>query len=293
MWAPSDEPFPGHIRGAACHAGWVGGYDLGPFGPESVTWRLHSEPVLWLGGLRALYLQALHPEAMALLEEHSVFRDDPWGRLIRTAGYVGVTTYGTHEEAERAAARIRGVHRRLGLDDPELLRWVHCCEVDSFLSVARRAGARLTEAEADRYVAEQVRSARRVGVPEEGTPRDVAGLAAYFEALLPRLSGTPAARSAARYILYPPMPRKAELLTPARPAWTVVATVSFLLLPRWARRMYSMPTLPTTDLAMTATVRMLRSVLYLLPARLREGPHYKDAKARLAATPVRRLDTLP
>jgi uncharacterized protein (DUF2236 family) len=271
----------------------VRGYDLGLYGPESVTWRLHADPVLWLGGLRALYLQALHPEAMALLDRHSVFRDDPWGRLMRTAEYVGVTSYGTHHQAERAAARVRGVHRRLGLDDPELLRWVHCCEVDSFLSVARRAGARLSAADADRYVAEQVRSALLVGLPEQDVPRDVAGLAAYFDGLLPRLSGTPAARSAARYILYPPLPLRAELLTPARPAWTMIATVSFMLLPRWARRMYRMPGLPTTDLAATAVARSLRTVLCLLPPRLRDGPHYRDAKARLAATPVRRLDALP
>lgn len=269
------------------------GYDLGPFGPESVTWRLHSDPVLWLGGIRALYLQALHPGAMALLEEHSTFRDDPWGRLIRTAGYIGVISYGTHEEAERAGARVRGVHRRLGLDDPDLLRWVHCCEVDSFLTVARRAGMRLTDAEADRYVAEQIRAARLAGVPDEGTPRDVAALAAYFEAVRPLLSGTPAARSAARYMLYPPMPWKAQLLTPARPAWTLVATLSFALLPPWARRLYNAPGLPPIDLAATATARSLRTALRLLPARLREGPHYKSAKARLAATPVRRLEAHP
>jgi uncharacterized protein (DUF2236 family) len=271
----------------------VRGYDLGSFGPESVTWRLHSDPVLWLGGIRALYLQALHPGAMSLLEQHSTFRDDPWGRLIRTADYVGVISYGTHADAERAGARVRRVHRRLGLDDPDLLRWVHCCEVDSFLTVARRAGMRLTDADADRYLAEQIRAARLAGVPDEGTPQDVAGLAAYFEALRPRLSGTPAARSAARYMLYPPMPWKAALLTPARPAWTLVATLSFALLPRWARRMYNLPGLPTTDLAATAATRTLRTALYLLPARLREGPHYRSAKARLAATPVRRLEALP
>jgi uncharacterized protein (DUF2236 family) len=266
------------------------GYDLGPFGPESVTWRLHSDPVLWLGGVRALYLQALHPRAMALLHQHSVFREDPWGRLMRTAQYVGTISYGTHEQAERAGSRVRGVHRRLGLDDPDLLLWVHCCEIDSFLSVARRAGMRLTDADADRYVAEQVRAARLAGVPDEGVPRSAADLAGYFERVRPELAITPEARAAARYILFPPLPWKAELLTPARPAWTLAAAESFALLPRWARRMYALPGLPTTDLAATAAARALRSALYLLPARLREGPHYRDAKARLAATPVRRLE---
>jgi uncharacterized protein (DUF2236 family) len=271
----------------------VRGYDLGLFGPESVTWRLHAEPVLWLGGIRALYLQALHPEAMALLHQYSVFRDDPWGRLRRTAQYVGVTTYGTHEDAARAAARVSAVHRRLGLDVPHLLRWVHCCEVDSFLAAAQRSGMRLRAGEADRYVAEQVRTGRLVGVPEEGTPRSVAELAAYFETARPALACTPPARSAARYIVFPPMPWRAQLLTPARPAWTVLAAEAFALLPRWARRMYALPGLPTTDLTATALARTLRTAIHLLPARLREGPHYRDARARLAATPVRRLEALP
>jgi uncharacterized protein (DUF2236 family) len=270
----------------------VRGYDLGVFGPESVTWRLHADPVLWFGGVRALYLQALHPEAIAGIERYSRFRDDPWGRLRRTAEYVGVTTYGTREQAELAGAGVRALHRRLGLDDPVLLRWVHCCEVDSFLTVARRAGMRLSAADADRYVAEQVRAATLAGVPEAGTPRSAAELASYFDAIRPDLAATPAAMSAAQFLLFPPMPWRVQLLTPARPLWTVVAATSFGLLPRWARRMYAMPGLPVTDLTAAAVARAMRSMISLLPAHLREGPHYRDAKARLAATPVRRLEAL-
>jgi uncharacterized protein (DUF2236 family) len=249
--------------------------------------------VLWLGGVRALYLQALHPMAIELLDQHSTYTGDPWGRLLRTAEFVAIVSYGTHEDVQRAAARVRGMHRRIGLDDPELLRWVHCCMVDSFLEVARRSGIRLPGADPDRYVAEQLRAGQLVGVPEAGTPRDVAGLAGYLAEMRPRLAGTPAAQAAARYVLYPPMPWQAQLLTPARPAWTMLATLSFALLPRWARRMYRMPALPSTDLAATAGARTLRSLLRFLPPRLREGPHLRDAKARLAATPVRRLEALP
>jgi uncharacterized protein (DUF2236 family) len=269
------------------------GYDLGIFGPESVTWRLHADPVLWFGGVRALFLQALHPEALAGMERYSRFRDDPWGRLRRTAEYVGVVTYGTHGEAELAGAKVRALHRRLGLDDPVLLRWVHCCEVDSFLTAARRGGMRISAAEADRYVTEQVRNATLVGVPEAGTPRSVAELAGYFDAIRPDLAAVPATRSVARYLLLPPMPWGVQLLTPARPLWTMVAATSFGLLPPWARRMYSTPGLPVTDLAATATARTMRSIISLLPAQLREGPRYRDAKVRLAATPVRRLKALP
>lgn len=277
---------------------------LGLFGPESVTWRLHADPLLPVAGLRALLLQALHPVAMAGVAEHSAYREDPWRRLIRIAEYVGVTTYGTAEEAGLAAARVRGVHRRLSVADPdtgqtrpvdapELLRWVHCCEVDSFLTTLRRGGVRLSARDADRYVAEQVRSARLVGLDpgQHDIPASTAALAAYFEAARPGLRATPAAYEAARFILAPPMPWWVRLATPAMPSWTGIATLAFCLLPRWARSLYShLPAIPTTDLGATVSLRALRTTLLAVPPSLREGPHLKAGRARVARISVRRLE---
>ena len=39
--------------------------DLGLFGPDSVAWRVHADPAMVLGGLRALLLQTCHPVVMA------------------------------------------------------------------------------------------------------------------------------------------------------------------------------------------------------------------------------------
>lgn len=278
--------------------------DLGLYGPESVTWRLHADPVLAVGGLRALLLQALHPVAMAAVASQSSFRDDPWGRLRRTAEYVGVTTYGTSEQAGRAAARVRGVHRRLTVvdpdtgeerrvDDPELLLWVHCCEVDSFLSTIRRSGIRVTPREADRYVAEQVRGARLIGIDPAvmEVPQSVAGLTAYFDRVRPQLRATPAAYEAARLIMAPPMHWWVRLATPAAPSWTAVASLAFCLLPGWARKMYvKLPQVPVTDVGATLSLRGLRTTLLALPTSLREGPHYRAGKARVASVPIRRLE---
>src|SRR4051794_28806775 len=129
--------------------------DLGYFGPESMTWRIHSEPVAMVGGLRALLLQALHPDAMRLLAERSNFRDDPWLRFERTVTYVGTVCFAPTAEVDEAAAQVRAVHHALGIDDPEQLAWVHACLVDSFLVAGRAAGIRLHPADRDRYVAEQ------------------------------------------------------------------------------------------------------------------------------------------
>lgn len=254
--------------------------DLGLFGPDSVTWRVHSDPTLWVGGLRALFFQALHPEAMAGVARHSGFQTDPWGRLFRTARYVGTLTFGTTSEAHSASARVRGLHRRLGLDDPELLTWVHCCEIDSFLTVARRAGLGLTDTDADRYVAEQARAAELVGVPAGTAPTSVVELRARIDSYRPMLRADASARAAARFILLPPMPRRA---LPARPVWAGVAGLAFCLLPPWARRLYRLPGLPTTDLGASVALRALRVGLLALPASLRDGPQRKAASPRVAA----------
>lgn len=265
----------------------------GLFGPDSVTWRLHADPVLVLGGMRALLLQALHPRAMAGVATHSGFRTDPWGRLRRTAEYVGVTTYGTAAEAERAGARVRGVHRRLTatdpttgepfrIDDPELLVWIHACEVDSFLSTIRRAGMRMTDDEADQYVAEQRRSAELVGLSGDDVPATTAELAAYFRRMRPELCATRDAMDAARFVVIPPMPAWIRIGTPARPAWAALAGLAFALLPPWARRSYGIPAVPAGEVATTIALRGLRTALLLIPESAREGPARKAARERLA-----------
>jgi uncharacterized protein (DUF2236 family) len=256
---------------------------LGFFGPGSITWRVHTDPSFSVAGLRALLLQALHPVAMDGVARNSAAREDPWPRLARTAAYVDTLTFGTRREALRAVRRVRGIHRRLGgaerttgrayrVDDPDLLLWVHCCEVDSLLSVARRAGVPLTDAEADRYVAEQVTAATLIGAVESEVPGSVAALAGYLEAMRPALAATPAARDAARLVLLPPMPAWLRYLTPAQPAWGGLAALSFASLPRWARRMYSMPGLGLTDAAATAGLRAFRQATLALPQRVRRSP---------------------
>lgn len=271
----------------------MGSPDIGLFGPDSVTWRVHGDPVLVAGGVRALLMQALHPRAMAGVAAHSGFVEDAWGRLQRTGDYVGTVSFGSTTDAVRAGARVRGIHRALRatdpvtgqtfrIDEPELLLWVHCCEIDSFLASVVRGGARLSPAEQDRYIDEQVVAATMVGLPAPVVPDSRDALARYFREIRPVLRVTPAARDAARFVLAPPMPTWVRLLTPARPAWGGLAALGMALLPRWARRMYGLPGLPSTDLAATLAVRTLRTSLRALPTAVREGPHLRDARQRLA-----------
>jgi uncharacterized protein (DUF2236 family) len=271
--------------------------DLGLFGPDSLTWRIHHDPSMVLGGLRALILQALHPLAMAGVAQFSNYRDDPWGRLQRTAEYVATVTYGTTDEARRAAARVRRVHAGLSgvepesatpyrVGDPHLLRWVHCAEVGSFLAAYERCGGRLRRGEADAYLAEQVVAGELVGIPRGTVPASRAELTAYLRSLRPELRATAEARSALWFILSPPLP------LPARPAWAWLASVAFGLLPRWARALYGLPFVltahPGADLAAGLAGRSVRGALALVPSHVRESPARRAAMERLGQSDIGR-----
>jgi uncharacterized protein (DUF2236 family) len=255
--------------------------DPGYFGPDSVSWRVHHDPASVVGGIRALVLQSLHPQVMLGFHGVTDARDDPWGRLSRTGKYVNAVTYGTVAEADASAERVRRIHAALGLDRPEWLLWVHCGAVDSWLVGHRRSGAPLTDAEADRYVEEQVIAARLVGCTESDVPRTVDELAAYFAAVRPELAVVPETRESVRALLWPPMKPRVEWLTPARPAWTTFALTGFGLLPRWSRRMFALPGLPTTDLSATVSARAIRAALAAVPESRRTNPHLRAAQLRL------------
>jgi uncharacterized protein (DUF2236 family) len=280
--------------------------DVGLFGPDSVTWKLHQEPIVLLGGLRSLYLQALHPRAVAAVSQNSGYRGDPWGRLLRTADYVGTLVWGSTEEAERAAGRVRRIHSRLSavdprtgesfrVEEPDLLRWVHVAEVESFLSTATRAGVRLTPAEVDDYYTEQLRSAELIGLDPATVPATAAAVAAYYDRMRPELSLTRDGAEAALFLTVPPAPsvwdsrilRLGLTLGPTRWAYTGIAATAIALLPPWARRMYGGPGWPTTDLTADLSARGLRllisTVLATLPRRYRVSPAHEAALTRATA----------
>jgi uncharacterized protein (DUF2236 family) len=145
-----------------------------------------------VGGLRALLVQALEPRAMAAVDQHSKFREDPWGRLERTTNFVVATTYGDTATAEAAAARIRKVHEHIhGIDsvtglpyaanDPDLLLWIHAVEMESFLLAYRTYAGRVSEDDADRYVSEMPPVAELATLPD-GPPRRPSELHEYHQA---------------------------------------------------------------------------------------------------------------
>ncbi len=261
--------------------------DLGLFGPDSVAWRLHADPVMLVGGLRALLIQACEPRAMAGVVEHSAYRADPWGRLHRTAEFVLGTTYGDTATARRLVRRVRAVHGHVaGVDpvtgraysaaDPDLLLWIHAVEVHSFLAAYRAYAGRVSPGDADQYVAEMATVAVMVGLPARLAPTTYGELREYLRSV-EGLRVTSASREGLRLLMFPPMPLR------YRPLWAVPVTAAVAILPRRIRRLYRLPWLsPATPAVRAAVIPLARVLDVTLP----KAPVVREAheRARLAAS---------
>jgi uncharacterized protein (DUF2236 family) len=237
------------------------------FEPGSITRQIHSDlPVMLIGGVAALLFQMLHPLAMAGVAEFSNYRQDPLGRLERTASFLGTTTFSSRPEAEVAIARVRSVHalvegtapdgRPYAAGDPALITWVHAAEVRSFLNAALAYGPRPLKAdEQDRYVDEMARVALALGAEE--VPRSTAELDAYFDAVRPELRLTREARVARNFILRGVGRWPHEITT-----YGLLVVAAQGVLPPWARRQLHLARLPAGDrLAVRPAARAFATAL--------------------------------
>ena len=244
------------------------------FDEQDAIWRVHADASMFIGAIRALLLQALHPLALQAVVDHAGFRRDFWGRFQRTSRYVALTTYGTVPDAERAIAAVRAIHRRVrgiapdgrpyAADDPHLLMWVHVAEVDSFLTAFQTFGAeQLTSAEADEYLRETGSVAAQVGVIDP--PSSVSELTAIMESYRPELSGSGHAREASNLLIVNP-----PFTGFTRVAYHLLAANAVSILPAWARTELLLPALPVTERAL---IRPLgRSAMHALRWALEPPP---------------------
>jgi uncharacterized protein (DUF2236 family) len=290
------EVFPGtglFQRAAAAFAACVpvDPADDGFFGPGSVTWRLHADLSAPVSGLRSLLLQALHPLAMAGVDQHSEWRADPGARFASTSAYVLTTTYGDRAAARAAAARVRGIHEWVkGTDqvtgkpyaagDPALLLWVHAALVESGLAAAGGYGAALSAVEQDQYVSEMTAAAELIGMPAGLAPASVAELDRYFENVRPELTASKSTEDTATYLLTMPdvEPELADV-------WQVLAGAAVTSLPGWAQDLYGfgVPGSPASSLVGSAPPEReeVRQVLGVLDAITLAEPGVLEARQRL------------
>ena len=233
-------------RSAAAYASGVpeDAADDGFFGPASVAWQVSADLASPVAGLRALLMQALHPLALAGVDQHSGWRRDPAGRLAATSAHLATITFGERGAAAAAAARVRRVHDHVrGVDadtgrpyaagDSALLLWVHASLVQSSLAAGQAFGTPLSAEDSDRYVAEMMVAAELVGVPRPLIPASVAELDRYVASVRPELRCTPVARESMAYLLDPP-----GLDQEVAGFWQDLRDGAIAVLPEWAREMY-------------------------------------------------------
>jgi uncharacterized protein (DUF2236 family) len=259
-----------------------------PPGPGSVSWKLHREVVLLAGWGRAILLQLAHPLVAQGVADHSRFATERWGhvrRLWRTLDAMLALTFGSAEEAARAAEGINRIHDRVHgatatrqgpfpagtpytAHDPALLAWVHATLLDSFLLTYERFVAPLTDDERDRYCREASRIEPLLGMPPGCLPRSHPELLRYLDAKLAggEIAVGDIARALAREVLYPP------LGWVLGPLFAVARLPSIGLLPPSVREAYGLAWSPGRERALRLLAATARWMLPLLPSVVRHWP---------------------
>lgn len=261
----------------------------GYFGPDSVTWQLYREPVVVLGGVRALLLQVAHPAVAEGVARYSQFQTDALGRGFRTFKAMASVYFGDRQQAGATAARLHRIHSGIRGEaplqpdspsaafvatDPELLCWVLATLTDTTLRVFEEIPLRGLPADwRERFFEESKTAAALLGIPADRYPADLAAFRNYFDNMLngTLLGSTPVCRDMAQAILR-------HRFTPTGLARLLAA--GWLPEPLCTRLGIEAGYRPAYRLQ--RLVRFVRALYRLLPPRLRYAPAYYQALRRIA-----------
>jgi uncharacterized protein (DUF2236 family) len=239
---------------------------------QSVLRRVNREPVLLAGGGRALLMQIAHPKVAAGVAEHSRFREDRLGRLVRTLRPMYAIVFGTPEQARAAAVAVATRHATVigpgyRANEPELLLWVHATLVDTALTMYTRFVGALSPETIERYYSEATRMGCLLGVPERMMPAGPAEFRRYMGEMVTSLQVSDEARAIAKAIF---APRPA----PLAPVFLGARVVTAGLLPPPFRKQYELSWGPSREAALDAVARVSRATLPMLPSGLRRPPGF-------------------
>jgi len=220
--------------------------DRGLFGPESIAWKVHADFIsMMIGGISSLILQALHPQALAGVWDHSSFRRDLKGRLGRTAFFIAATTYGSSEMANSVIEKVNQIHTKIsGFDefskpytatDPHLLAWVHLTETHSFMQAFEDyRKEQLSALEKDQYFREMKMLGERMGAHH--LPSTYSSTDSAIKNYIPELYFGERAKSILNLLECFP-----SNLT-AKPFIKLITRAGFLNLPDWVYPVINRPT---------------------------------------------------
>lgn len=259
--------------------------DPGFFGPDSMAWKIHANPiVLAIGGVAAVILELAEPRVRTGVWNHSIFPTDPLTRMQRTGEATLITTYGPTAAAQARVDMVTRMHERVSGTtpegqayralDPELMTWVHVTAGWGFLNAYHRYVELLSLADRDRYYAEGARLGRAFGAGDP--PGSVAEVEAWFERMEPHLVPHPIIGEFLGIV-----ERTSPLGAPGRAVQKLVAQASIGLLPEALQRKLELPVRPLTRAAAGPTLKALAQA-----ARLAPGEVPRQAYARMGRAPA-------
>lgn len=259
--------------------------------PGGVTWRVTADARLMAGAGYALMLQVAHPVVGAGVAEHSNFRADPWGRLLRTLDFTTSLVYGGPELAWQTGARVRQMHTRIKgvmpdgtryhAMEPEAYAWVHATLADSIVRAHLRFVGPLSPAEQATFWAEWRRAGRLLGVRDRDLPENWADFQPYFDAMVrDKLEPTQSVHDVLASLDEPPPPAIRGL---SEGIWRVarvpavrggrIGTIG--LMPAALRRKLGLEWTPAMQLEFRATAAASRGSAPALPGAVKNfGPSY-------------------
>ncbi|WP_369374812.1 oxygenase MpaB family protein [Streptomyces sp. cg36] len=281
--------------------------------PGGVLWSLAGDVRTLLTLPAAFTLQVAHPAVGAGVDEHSVFRTDPWGRGERSLRSLQLWVYGGEEAAEEGR-RLREVHRTVRGTDPRGRRyhaltpanyaWVHATGYPVFTHSQKYLGRPFTEAQERRMYAEWLRVGRILGIRDRDMPQTIEEFWPYYRKVLAdEIATNPVVEELLSTGARVPAPDRGPL-----PVRLVLRLLWPVLLPRYLRlrRFLSIGFLPPDARAalglewsdaqerkLRRLGRVVRAVVPVLPERLRYLPLARRARARRRAAARRRVTPRP
>jgi len=213
---------------------------------DSIARLVHGDLAsMLIGGIASLFFQTLHPYAMAGVAQHSRYQNDPLGRMLQTANFLGFTTYGPKDLAYSSIERVLAVHEAVrgtaddGVEyyanDPHLLLWVHCAEISMFLEGYLKFGRKhITDRERDTYVLEMSQLALDFGITDP--PRTYQELQDELSRFRPELRLIPEGAVARDFVAHEIIKERSKKIV----FWFFVQS-SYALMEPWAQDLLGAP----------------------------------------------------
>ncbi|OAR23115.1 hypothetical protein A8W25_26760 [Streptomyces sp. ERV7] len=268
--------------------------------PGGVLWSLAGDVRMLLTLPAALTLQVAHPAVGAGVDEHSVFRTDPWGRGERSLRSLQLWVYGGEAAAEEGR-RLRRLHRTIqGADTrgrryhaltPANYAWVHATGYPVFAHSQKYLNRPLTEAQERQMYAEWLQVGRILGIHDRDMPQTIEEFWPYYRKMLgDEIASNAVVEELISVDAKVPAPDRGPLPVRLllRLCWPVLLPpiarfrrfVTLGFLPPDAREALGLEWTDAQERKLRRFGRVVRAVVPVLPERLRYLPLAREARAR-------------